>query len=644
MAMQNNPIELHTQHSVNLTMAASDAPPGNKPAGDKAHVFYMYAALLDARGLPTELAEYIALLALSRGDCPGPQTHDEVRSIMNTHDTGLVMLALQYLNAATHPAFTPRKLLVMACAQGCVRLLNYLHSHLHVNVFMTRSGLGFPDENQYDMLSADCRAYVAKLRNKDNTNNDDEEDLFEAEEFDSTENEGTEDEAEAAGEAEGEAAGEAEWEAAGEAVGEAAGEAEAENGAESGAKTENEAENEVEDEAEDEAQADPGAQAEDGARADDGVQAEDGDGEETEEDENEYAEDEYAEDEYAEDEYAEDEYAEDEYAEDRYAASENVNVALYQAVVHNHAHMVPALKNIGLETRHVLSGDGALLAFAAERGHVEVAEALMCEFSLDEDNLRARNNLPFRMACIEGQMRFIRFLDQRCDLTAHDIRSFQNCGLRWAIQFGHLDIVKLLHQWGLTRDDALARFGGALEAACENNNVSVVQYMFDSMHVTMNDVRTRHNACLYRICKEGCTELLRFLHARGLTALDIRSSCRRYDDEECYPVAVAAAYGRDETLRALFDLFDLNVQDARVHNNLPMRAACVCNYPLVQQELVRRGVSLEERRVNSVADKKFLFKARMHKEDEEKDNEDDTSVSDSDSSDDLTFFAYPIKK
>ncbi len=68
---------------------------------------------------------------------------------------------------------------------------------------------------------------------------------------------------------------------------------------------------------------------------------------------------------------------------------------------------------------------------------------------------------------------------KKLNLSIEDIRSDNNCALRWACRNGHIEVVKFLIDKGLTLEDIRSEDNFALRCASKNGHLEVVKFLIN---------------------------------------------------------------------------------------------------------------------------------------------------------------------
>jgi len=206
--------------------------------------------------------------------------------------------------------------------------------------------------------------------------------------------------------------------------------------------------------------------------------------------------------------------------------------------------------------------------YAAGNGHLEMVKYLVEKFELTAGDVRSRDNHALRCAAANGHIEMVQYLVEKFELTAEDARANDNVVLRWAASNGHLEMVQyLVEQFKLTAEDARANDNVVLREVAENGHIEMVQYLVETFELTAEDARACVNYALRLSAAKGQLEMVKYLVEQfKLTADDARA-----DDN--FVLRWAAEKGHLEMVQYLVDQFELTAADVTARDHEIQRTA-----------------------------------------------------------------------
>jgi hypothetical protein len=191
-----------------------------------------------------------------------------------------------------------------------------------------------------------------------------------------------------------------------------------------------------------------------------------------------------------------------------------------------------------------LAEDDGVLCVAARCGHVDVVRILYIRRAMDGVDMFETNALKF--AVHNGHLSVVKYLatvGQTAPLTMLQcLRADNNAILRDAIGCNRLDIIHVLHQMGLTADDARPTLAYAVTCGFHDTVRAVC-----NMGLTIEDVRANNNSALQQAAKQGNHQIMLVLHEMGLTADDARAN-------KNMALKIACEGGYTECVRVLLNM------------------------------------------------------------------------------------------
>lgn len=122
------------------------------------------------------------------------------------------------------------------------------------------------------------------------------------------------------------------------------------------------------------------------------------------------------------------------------------------------------------------------------------------------DEMRAE--LLWKSFACTGRLEGIRWLSAVINLTAADVRSWNNNALNVACQRGHLDVARwLVATFGLTAKDARSGGNSPFYNACFFGHLAVAQWLAATFSLTAADVRILDNQTFRVVCGNGDIEI-----------------------------------------------------------------------------------------------------------------------------------------
>jgi len=118
------------------------------------------------------------------------------------------------------------------------------------------------------------------------------------------------------------------------------------------------------------------------------------------------------------------------------------------------------------------------------------------------------------------------------------------------------------------------------KVACQKEEFSrtIIRGLSEDIYLSPNDCRVHYNMPLKAACRSGNSDLLVFLHAKGLGPDDARAG-------DNIGLIWACENGHARILRDLKNLFGLEAKDARTRNNMALCFACKHDNVAVVNEL-----------------------------------------------------------
>jgi hypothetical protein len=205
--------------------------------------------------------------------------------------------------------------------------------------------------------------------------------------------------------------------------------------------------------------------------------------------------------------------------------------------------------------------------------------------------LRAARSIPIlRWLCTYGHLDVIRILFEYTRRNNGDARPFRDLSVvRAACRSGNRALVEYLHERvGVTRDEFRAD-SGALLAACKYRCMEVVAYLFQTVQLTLGDVRDDGCRALLLACTNGDLSMVRYLvETVGLTPQDIRAGGGYFS------LRSACLYGHTEVFRYLLPQVNTAADITGMNEAFMLEGACTSgNMELVQMLCGMAGTSTD---------------------------------------------------
>ena len=196
----------------------------------------------------------------------------------------------------------------------------------------------------------------------------------------------------------------------------------------------------------------------------------------------------------------------------------------------------------------------------------------------------------FQKAAKDGQLDELKSLYSKYNLTVDDVRSRDNCTLRWAAEGGHLDVLKwLMEKFNLNVEDVRSWNNDALRYAASNGHLDVVKWLVSTFNLNAEDVRSVDNYALLCAARNGHLDVVRYLCSI------IGDPVSKWIPEAKQPVVdgireefqKAAKDGQLDELKSLYSKYNLTVDDVRSDDNHVLRVAASKNHLDVVEYLVK---------------------------------------------------------
>jgi ankyrin repeat protein len=153
-----------------------------------------------------------------------------------------------------------------------------------------------------------------------------------------------------------------------------------------------------------------------------------------------------------------------------------------------------------------------ILETALEFHSDEVSIFLFERFELTAKDVRTYNNYALREAATNGRLLIMQYLVQKFELTADDVRANRNSTLCMAAANGHLPTVEyLVERFKLTVVDVRARNNCAFLNAAVHGHLRMVQYLVERFKLTIDDARDDKNFAIRYAAAGGHLPVVRYL-------------------------------------------------------------------------------------------------------------------------------------
>ncbi len=191
-------------------------------------------------------------------------------------------------------------------------------------------------------------------------------------------------------------------------------------------------------------------------------------------------------------------------------------------------------------------------------GNLQLIQVLQKIFHITENDLRGKQNHPFRWSCRNGHINVVKYIHKEFELTIDDVRAIDNYAFRTACGNGHLEVVKYIHNvFHFTIDDVLVSDNYAFCTACGNGHLKVIKYLHTVFGLTTDNVREDYYV-IRNACGNGHVEVIKYLHTEfGLIADDVRLNNN-------HAMRMASDNGHLEVVKYLHTNFNLTGDDARI--------------------------------------------------------------------------------
>jgi hypothetical protein len=266
---------------------------------------------------------------------------------------------------------------------------------------------------------------------------------------------------------------------------------------------------------------------------------------------------------------------------------ENVwpTIAFRMAAEYGHIEIMHFLRqHWHMTLKDVCDDDNYVLRMVGHHGHAHVLRFLRewrdppvgtkGEGRLTRDDARAQNNYLMHWAAQNAYIHILEALKKDWHLTKHDLLSNDGNILITAARHGHVHVLKVCQDlWPMSPDETALWVGEAALCAAGHGQVQVLRFLRDCWHVALQDVQSRDgDTLIYRAAAAGHVDVLVFLKESGLNQEYARGS---YQENALRNAALrrAAKNGHVHVLHALKDLWHLDAQDARTHENYAFRWA-----------------------------------------------------------------------
>lgn len=227
---------------------------------------------------------------------------------------------------------------------------------------------------------------------------------------------------------------------------------------------------------------------------------------------------------------------------------------LMHASTNNHADVVKWLLEINKETINQENNSSSATAFylACKSGHLEIAKLLQQNGA--HIGKTSTGLSPLRVSCVNGRTSIAKFLIEKLD--AKNLNEPDRNGrsaLCLAVEAGHLEIVKMLIDKGVNKDQDL------LLLACENRRAEIAEWFLENGHYKdqVNEDNAKGETPLILACKADLKNLVSLLLSYG-------ADPNLSDDRGSRPIDYAVTNHNIDILNDLFDHgVDLNAPNKK---------------------------------------------------------------------------------
>lgn len=258
----------------------------------------------------------------------------------------------------------------------------------------------------------------------------------------------------------------------------------------------------------------------------------------------------------------------------------NGQSALHVAAFNGHTNIVTCLVAEHCWDPNVRdSNERTCLHLACLGGHVDIVKLLVTK----RHPLTQRQYSATRSLQLQTSIEYVSAEIFKCDVYSVD--SFGKMPVHYACEQGHVDVVRVLHEYGVDISTCDRSGNACLHLAASYGHRAVLNVLLGECGADKNSKGYGEEAVLHSACRNGHSEVVRDLisiHQCDPSVRDVNSHT---------PLHVAAKFGRDEAVRELIGVCPVDKLDA--NGNTPLHLACEEGHMDAIRVLMEGGSSTE---------------------------------------------------